>query len=134
MLATSGLACARSVSSFRKLAGQHDLPDGACDRVADAGIPRQIGVVLDEFVETFRQGADLRRRALIGLDLVGIFFLGRKQLRKARQPVRNLGIAEKRRSFRIPAIGICDDAAGRPAPPSCVVDFSAMGLLKTEGR
>ena len=35
----------------------------------------EIGVILNEFVETFRQCANLRGRALISLYFVGIFFL-----------------------------------------------------------
>ena len=97
MLATAGVACARNVSSFRKLPVRTISRMARGDGVADAGILRQIGVVLDEFLEAFRHVADLRGGALIGFDLVGIFLLRRQQLRKARQPVRNLGIAEKRR-------------------------------------
>ena len=101
MLATSGVAWDLKVSSFRKPAGLHDLPDRRCNGVADARVLGEIGVVLDEFLKAFRHVTELRRRPLIGFDLVGIFLLGGQELRKARQPVRNLGIAEKRRSFCI---------------------------------
>ena len=117
-------------------AGPNDLPDGGGDGVADARILRQVGVVLDEFLEAFRHVPELRGRPLIGFDLVRIFLLGRQELRKARQPVRNLGIAEKRRAVSVfphhSGLAMMPPGSGRA--PSCVVDFSAMRLLKTEGR
>jgi len=62
---------------FPKGAGPDDFTDGGGDGVADAGILRQVGIILDEFLEAFGHIAQLRGGALICFDLVRIFPLGR---------------------------------------------------------
>ena len=80
---------------FPELSGQDDFPDRARNRLADPRKLRQVSVFPDQFIETFGERTDSCRCAVIGLDLVGIFFLRREELRQPRQAVCNLRIAER---------------------------------------
>ena len=75
-------------------AGQHNFADGGCDAFADRRKPSQVGSLPDHLIETFREGTDARSGAAIRLHLIRIFFLRRKQLREACEPIRDFPVAQ----------------------------------------
>src|SRR5689334_1402895 len=71
----------------------NDFPNRVADSLADAGVNSEIGILADELFHAFRQRADFCCSPLIGLDLVGAFFVCRQQLRQNGQLVSNFCVA-----------------------------------------
>src|SRR5229473_3284654 len=92
---TGRAPCATCFTSS-KCAGQHDLANRAANGLPDARVFGEIRSIANELIGAFRQRADLCSGPLISSHFVRVFLLGRKQLREARQPVGNVGVAQDR--------------------------------------
>jgi hypothetical protein len=87
-------------------ATEDDLPDDAADALADSGIPCQVRLFPDEFLDAFGEIRNCLRCAPVRPRFVRIVLLRRQQLRKTQKAVRDICVGQR----RLRCSGMCPES------------------------